>query len=143
MLKSFKEFAMRGNVMDLAVGVIIGTAFGRIVNSLVGDVLMPVLGLGLGRLDFSNLFITLGNGTFATVAEAQKAGVATLNYGVFINTLVEFLIVAFAIFLVVKQINRLKAPEPEPELPASKVCPFCASSIALAATRCPHCTSQL
>jgi large conductance mechanosensitive channel len=141
-LKEFKEFAMRGNVMDLAIGVIIGGAFGKLVNSLVNDVLMPVLGLTLGRVDFSNLFVTLGAGSFATLADAKKAGVATLNYGLFLNTIIEFLIVAFAIFLLVKQLNRLQKPAPAPA-PATKDCPFCTSAIAVAATRCPHCTSQL
>jgi large conductance mechanosensitive channel len=133
---------MRGNVMDLAIGVIIGGAFGKLVNSLVNDVLMPVLGLTLGRVDFSNLFVTLGAGSFATLADAKKAGVATLNYGLFLNTIIEFLIVAFAIFLLVKQLNRLQKPAPAPA-PATKDCPFCTSAIAVAATRCPHCTSQL
>ena len=142
MLKEFKEFAMRGNVMDLAIGVIIGGAFGKLVNSLVNDVLMPVLGLTLGRVDFSNLFVTLGAGSFATLADAKKAGVATLNYGLLLNTIIEFLIVAFAIFLLVKQLNRLQKPAPAPA-PATKDCPFCTSAIAVAATRCPHCTSQL
>ena len=142
MLKEFKAFAMRGNVMDLAVGVIIGAAFGRIVNSLVEDVLMPVLGLFIGRVDFSNLFITLGSGTFATIAEAKKAGASTLNYGVFLNALVQFIIVAFAIFLIVKQMNRLQRPAPAPA-PTTKDCPFCATAIPLAAKKCPHCTSGL
>lgn len=142
MLKEFKAFAMRGNVMDLAVAVIIGGAFGKIVGSMVNDVLMPVLGLLLGRLDFSNLFITLGDGTFATLADAKKAGVATLNYGVFLNTVIEFLIIAFAVFVVVKQMNRLQKPAPAAE-PTTKDCPFCKTAIPLAATRCPHCTSQI
>ena len=142
MLKEFKAFAMRGNVMDLAVAVVIGGAFGKIVTSMVNDVLMPVIGLFLGRVDFSNLFITLGEGTFETLADAQKAGVPTLNYGVFLNTVVQFLIVAFAVFLVVKQMNRLQKPAPA-AAPTTKDCPFCATSIPIAATRCPHCTSQL
>ena len=144
MLKEFKAFAMRGNVMDLAVGVILGAAFGKIVGSLVDDLLMPVLGLFLGRVDFSNLFVVLGNGAFATIADAKKAGVATLNYGLFINTVIQFLIVAFAIFLVVKQMNRLQqqAPAP-PATPTTKDCPFCATAIPLAAKKCPHCTSGL
>ena len=144
MLKEFKAFAMRGNVMDLAVGVILGAAFGKIVGSLVDDLLMPVLGLFLGRVDFSNLFVVLGNGAFATIADAKKAGVATLNYGLFINTVIQFLIVAFAIFLVVKQMNRLQqqAPAP-PAAPTTKDCPFCATAIPLAAKKCPHCTSGL
>ena len=142
MFKEFKEFVMRGNVMDLAVGVIIGAAFGKIVGSLVNDVLMPVIGLLLGRVDFSNLFVALGEGSFATVADAKKAGVATLNYGIFLNTVIEFLIVAFAIFVVVKQVNRLKRPE-VPAAPATKDCPFCSTAIPTAAKRCPNCTSQL
>jgi large conductance mechanosensitive channel len=143
MLKEFREFAMRGNVMDLAVGVIIGGAFGKIVGSLVGDVLMPVLGLLLGRIDLSNLFVTLGPGAFATVADAKAAGVATLNYGLFVNHVIEFVIVAFAVFLIVKQMNRLRAPAPVPEPPPTKACPYCTSVIAVAATRCPQCTSQI
>jgi large conductance mechanosensitive channel len=142
MFKEFKEFVMRGNVMDLAVGVVIGAAFGRIVGSLVNDVLMPLLGLLLGRVDFANLFVALGEGTFATIADAKKAGVATLNYGIFLNTIIEFLIVAFAIFMVVKQVNRLKRPEPV-AAPVTKDCPFCATAIPIAAKRCPHCTSGL
>jgi large conductance mechanosensitive channel len=142
MVKEFKEFVMRGNVMDLAVGVIIGAAFGKIVGSLVNDVLMPVIGLALGGLDFSNLFVTLGPGTFATIADAKKAGVATLNYGVFFNTIIEFLIVAFAIFMVIKQVNRLQRPAPAAP-PATKDCPFCATAIPIAARKCPHCTSAL
>jgi large conductance mechanosensitive channel len=142
MFKEFREFVMRGNVMDLAVGVIIGAAFGKIVGSLVNDVLMPIIGLLLGRVDFSNLFVTLGQGAFATVADAKKAGVATLNYGIFLNTIIEFLIVAFAIFIVIKQVNRLKRPEPV-AAPATKDCPFCATAIPIAAKKCPNCTSQL
>jgi large conductance mechanosensitive channel len=142
MFKEFKEFVMRGNVMDLAVGVIIGAAFGKIVGSLVNDVLMPVLGLLLGRVDFANLFVTLGEGTFATVADAKKAGVATLNYGIFVNTIIEFVIVAFAIFMVVKQVNKLKKPAPAAP-PATKDCPQCATAIPIAAKKCPNCTSQL
>ena len=142
MFREFKEFVMRGNVMDLAVGVIIGAAFGKIVGSLVNDVLMPVLGLLLGRVDFANLFVTLGEGTFATVADAKKAGVATLNYGIFVNTIIEFVIVAFAIFMVVKQVNKLKKPAPAAP-PATKDCPQCATAIPIAAKKCPNCTSQL
>jgi len=142
MLKEFKAFALRGNVMDLAVGVVIGAAFGKIVDSMVNDLLMPVIGLLLGRIDFSNLFITLGSGSFATIAEAKKAGVATLNYGLFINTIIGFLIVAACIFLVVKQMNRLRGPAPAPAV-TTKDCPFCATAIPLAAKKCPHCTSAL
>ena len=142
MLKEFKEFAMRGNVVDMAVGIIIGAAFGAVVKSLVDDVLMPPIGLLLGRVDFSNLFVTLGDGTFATVAEAKEAGVATLDYGIFLNTVIEFVIIAFAVFLVVKQMNRLQKHEPA-AAPTTKDCPFCTTAIPIAATRCPHCTSQL
>jgi len=142
MFKEFKAFVMRGNVMDLAVGVIIGAAFGKIVGSLVNDVLMPMIGLLLGRVDFGNLFVTLGAGTFATIADAKKAGVATLNYGVFLNTIIEFLIVAFAIFIVVKQVNKLQRPAPA-AAPTTKDCPFCATAIPVAAKKCPHCTSAL
>ena len=144
MLKEFREFAVRGNVVDLAVGLIVGAAFGKIVTSLVNDVLMPPLGLVLGRVDFSNLFINLGSQHYATLAEAKQAGAATINYGLFINTVIDFAIVAFAIFLLVRQINRLnrKAPPPPPP-PASKSCPYCVTAIPIAATRCPACTSQL
>ena len=144
MLKDFKEFAMRGNVVDLAVGVIIGGAFGKIVSSFVGDVLMPPIGLLLGNVDFSNLFISLSGKTFESLAAAKAAGAPTLNYGVFLNTVLDFVIVAFAIFLLVKQINRLqRAKEAPPEAPAAKDCPFCLSSVPIKATRCGHCTSQL
>jgi large conductance mechanosensitive channel len=143
MLKEFKEFAARGNVMDLAIGVIIGGAFGKIVNSVVNDLMMPVLGLVLGKVDFTNLFVKLGEGTFATLADAKKAGVPVFAYGLFINSVIEFLIVAFAIFLMVKQVNRLRKPEPAPAPPPTKACPFCTTAIPAAATRCPQCTSQL
>jgi large conductance mechanosensitive channel len=142
MLKEFREFVMRGNVMDLAVGVIIGAAFGKIVNSLVNDVLMPVIGLLLGHVDFGNLFVTLGQGKFDTIAAAKAAGVATLNYGVFLNTIIEFLIIALAIFLVVKWVNALRRPAPA-AAPTTKDCPFCATSIPIAAKKCPNCTSGL
>lgn len=146
MMKEFRDFAMRGNVVDLAVGVIIGAAFGAIVKSLVDDVLMPPIGLLLGNVDFSNLFLVLKEGATATpylsLAAAKEAGAVTLNYGLFINSIVSFLIVAFAIFMVIKNINRLKTPEPA-AAPTTKDCPYCATAIPLAATRCPHCTSQL
>ena len=140
MFKEFRDFAMRGNVMDLAVGVIIGAAFGKIVTSLVGDVIMPVLGLIIGKLDFSNLFIVLKDAHYDTLAQAKAAGAPTLNYGLFINNIIDFLIVAFAIFIVVRQINRLTK---KPAAPTTKPCPFCISTIPLQAVRCPHCTSEL
>lgn len=144
MVKEFKEFIMRGNVMDMAVGIIIGAAFGKIVSSFVSDVLMPPLGLLLGKVDFSNLFITLSGQTFATLEEAKKAGAVTLRYGLFFNTVIDFLIVALAIFMVIRQINRLKSqPEPVPVVPTTKECPFCLSVIPIKASRCPHCTSEL
>ena len=142
MLKEFREFAMRGNVIDLAVGLVIGAAFGKIVTSFVNDVLMPPLGVLLGKVDFSNLFVNLSGKSYASVAEAKAAGAATLNYGLFINTVIDFLIVAFAIFLLVKQINRLKRPE-APAAATTKDCPFCATAIPVMAKRCPHCTSDL
>ncbi len=141
MLKEFKAFAMRGNVVDMAVGIIIGAAFGKIITSFVGDILMPPIGLLLGKVDFSNLFITLSEKSFNTVAEAKAAGVPTLNYGLFLNAVIDFIIVAFAIFLLVRQMNRLL---PKPEVaPVTKECTFCASKIAMKATRCPNCTSEL
>jgi large conductance mechanosensitive channel len=143
MLKEFKEFAMKGNVLDMAIGVIIGAAFGKIVTSFVSDVLMPPLGLLLGRMDFSNLFINLSGTSYASLADAKKAGAATLNYGLFLNTVIDFVIVAFVIFLVVKQVNRMRAPAPAPPAPATKSCPLCTSAIPAAAKRCPQCTADL
>jgi large conductance mechanosensitive channel len=144
MLKEFKEFAMKGNVLDMAIGIIIGAAFGKIVTSFVNDVLMPPIGLLMGKMDFSNLFINLSGKQFASVAEAKAAGAATLNYGLFLNTVLDFLIVAFAIFLLIRQVNRLRAkPADAPAVPTTKECPFCASTIAIKATRCPQCTSDL
>ena len=144
MLKEFKEFAMRGNVLDMAVGIVLGMAFGGIVTSFVNDILMPPIGLLLGKVDFSNLFITLTGQHFDSVAQAKSAGAPTLNYGVFLNTVINFLIVAFAIFLLVRQVNRLRPkPAPTPAGPALKECRFCFSSIAIQATRCPQCTSDL
>ena len=140
MLKEFKEFAMRGNVLDMAIGIIIGAAFGKIISSFVADILMPPLGLLLGKVDFSGLFISL-SGTYPSLAAAKAAGAPTLNYGLFLNTVIDFLIVAFAIFLLVKQVNRFTA-KPAPA-PTTKDCPFCASAISIKATRCPHCTSEL
>lgn len=143
MIQEFKKFAMRGNAIDLAVGFIMGGAFGAIVNSLVNDIIMPPIGLLLGKVDFSNLFINLSGTAYATLEEAKKAGAATINYGLFINTLVNFLIVSFALFLVVRQVNRWTAkPAPAAE-PTTKECPYCYSEIPIKATRCPQCTSQL
>ncbi len=147
MLKEFKEFAMRGNVVDMAVGIIIGAAFGTIVKSLVADVIMPPIGLLLGNVDFSNLFIVLKQGSvagsFATVAEAHKAGAVTLNYGVFANTIISFIIVAFAVFLLIRALNKLqREEEAPPEEPTTKECPHCLSTIPIMATRCGHCTSE-
>ncbi|MBN1813483.1 MAG: large conductance mechanosensitive channel protein MscL [Anaerolineae bacterium] len=142
MWKEFKQFIARGNVVDLAIGVIIGAAFGKIVTSFVNDILMPPIGLLLGNVDFANLFITLSGGSYATLEEAQAAGAATINYGVFINTIIDFLIVAFVIFLLIKQVNRLKKPAPSAE-PTTKACPYCLSEIPSKATRCPHCTSEI
>ncbi|MEO8559058.1 MAG: large-conductance mechanosensitive channel protein MscL [Rhodospirillales bacterium] len=143
MLNEFKKFAMRGNVVDLAVGVIIGAAFGKIVSSLVADVLMPPIGLLLGGLDFSNIFITLKGQHYDSLAAAKAAGAATINIGLFINAIIDFVIVAFAIFLLIKQVNRfLPAPE-KPPVAETKDCPYCFSKIAIKATRCPECTSQL
>jgi len=148
MLKEFKEFAMRGNVIDMAVGIVIGAAFGTIIKSLVADVIMPPIGMLLGNVDFTNLFIILKEGTvtgpFASLAEAQKAGAVTINYGVFINTIISFIIVAFAIFIVVRNINKLKREEEAPaEEPTTKECPQCFSTIPIKATRCAYCTSEL
>ncbi|MEA4846244.1 MAG: large conductance mechanosensitive channel protein MscL [Clostridiaceae bacterium] len=143
MWKEFKTFAMKGNVIDLAVGVIIGGAFGKIVSSLVGDIIMPLVGLLLGRLDFTNLFITLGDGSFKTLTEAREAGVATLNYGLFINNIIDFLIIAFAIFVVIKQINRISRKKEEPVPIQTKLCKYCRSEIHIDASRCPRCTSDL
>ncbi len=143
MIREFREFVMRGNVMDLAVGVIIGAAFGKIVSSLVNDILMPPLGLLLGGINFADLFVNLSGTPYATLEAAQAAGAATINYGLFINNIVDFLIIAFVIFLLVRQVNRLSKPKGAPEAPSTQVCPFCASGIPIKATRCPHCTSQL
>jgi len=144
MLKEFKEFAVRGNVIDLAVGVIIGASFGKIVTSLVEDMVMPPIGLLLGRVDFSNLFINLSGREFPSVAAAKAAGAATINYGVFINAVINFLVVAFVIFLLVRQINRMaRDEEKKPIEPEKKECPYCLSTIPRKALRCPHCTSEL
>jgi large conductance mechanosensitive channel len=144
MLKEFKEFAVKGNVVDLAVGIIIGGAFGKIVSSFVADILMPPIGLLMGKVDFTNLFITLTPGaSFTSLAEAKKAGAATLNYGLFINTVIDFVIVAFAIFLMIKQINRMKREEAPAAAPTTRECPFCLTQIPLKAVRCPSCTSEV
>lgn len=142
MLKEFRDFVARGNVLDLAVAVVIGGAFGKIVTSFVNDVLMPPIGLLLGGVDFQNLFLTLSGKHYATLAEAKAAGAATLNYGVFLNTVIDFLIVAFVIFLVVRQIARLKKPAPA-AAPTTRQCPFCDTAISLKASRCPNCTSEV
>lgn len=144
MLKEFKEFAMKGNVVDLAIGVIIGGAFGKIVTSLVNDVIMPPIGLLLGNVDFSNLFINLSGGEYASLAQAQEAGAVTINYGTFLNTIIDFLIVAFVIFLLIRQMNKLQKPKEEKtaEL-TTKECPYCLSTIPIKATRCPACTSEI
>jgi large conductance mechanosensitive channel len=142
MLKEFKEFAMRGNVIDLAVGVIIGAAFGGVVTSLVNDVIMPPIGQMMGGLDFKDLFLPLDRGDYKTLDEARKASAAVIAYGNFVNTVINFLIVAFAIFILVKQVNRFKPPAPAPA-PSTKDCPFCGMPIPLKATRCGHCTSDL
>ena len=144
MFKEFKEFAMKGNVMDMAIGIIIGAAFGKIVSSFVSDILMPPLGLFLGNSDFTNKFLTLKGAVLETLEAAKEAGSVTLNYGVFINTLIDFLIIAFAIFIMVRQINRMKRkPEAAPPPPNTKDCPFCFSVIPIKAVRCGHCTSEL
>jgi len=149
LIKEFKEFAVKGNVMDMAVGIIIGAAFGTIVKSLVADVIMPPIGLLLGNVDFANLFFVLkdaatGPAVYATVAEAQATGAVTLNYGLFINTVISFLIVAFAIFIVIKNMNRLKKEAPAPVAePTTRECPHCFSIISIKATKCPNCTSAL
>jgi len=149
MMKEFKEFAVKGNVMDMAVGIIIGAAFGTIVKSFVADVIMPPIGLLLGGVDFSNMFYVLkeaatGPAVYASLADAKAAGAVTLNYGAFINTIISFLIVAFAIFIVIKNMNKLKKEEPAPvKEPTTKECPHCFSTISIKATKCPNCTSSL
>jgi large conductance mechanosensitive channel len=144
MFKEFKEFAMRGNVLDMAVGIIIGAAFGKIVSSLVEDVLMPPIGLLLGKVDFSSLFINLSGQSYPSLEAAKAAGAATLNYGIFINAIINFLIVAFAIFLLIKQVNRFTAKKEEaPAAPSTKDCPRCLSQIPIKASRCAHCTSDV
>ena len=143
MLKAFKDFIMRGNVVDLAVGIIIGASFGKIITSLVNDILMPPLGLILGKMDFSGLFISLSGEAYPSLAAAKAAGAPTINYGAFINTVVDFLIVSAAIFFIVLQVARLRKRQEAPPAPSVKECPYCLSAIAIKATRCPACTSEL
>ena len=148
MFKEFKEFAMKGSVVDMAVGIVIGAAFGTIVKSFVSDILMPPIGLLMGNVDFSNLFFILKEGAqagpFATIADAQAAGAVTLNYGLFINTVISFIIIALAVFMVIKSLNKMKREEEVPaDEPTTKECPYCFTNIALNATRCPNCTSEL
>ena len=142
MLKEFKEFAMKGNILDLAIAIIMGTAFGKIITSFVNDIIMPPIGLLLGNVDFANLYINLSGGTYASLDEAKKAGAAVIAYGAFLNTVLDFVIVAFVVFLLIRQINRMKK-QPAPADPTTKECKYCLSSIPIKATRCPHCTSQL
>jgi large conductance mechanosensitive channel len=142
MLKEFKEFALRGSVVDLAIGVILGAAFGKIVTSLTNDIIMPPVGLLLGGVNFTDLFIALDGNQYASLAVAQAAGAPTINYGVFINTIIDFIILAFVIFLIVRQMNRIRK-EPAPATPTTKECPFCYTQIPIPATRCPNCTSSV
>jgi large conductance mechanosensitive channel len=142
MLKEFKEFIARGNVIDLAVAVIMGAAFGPIVTSLVNDIIMPPVGMAMGSIDFKDMFISLGEGNYPTLAAAREAGSPVVAYGMFINAVINFLIVSFAIFILVKQVNRMKKPAPA-AAPATKDCPFCLSAVPIKATRCGHCTSEL
>lgn len=143
MLKEFKEFALKGNMIDLAVGVIIGGAFNALVTSLVNDIIMPLLSIFLSRLDFTNLFIALDGNKYETLAAAQTANVATINYGLFISGVINFLIMAFVIFIVVKQINKMRKKNEPAAVITTKTCPHCCMEVALEATRCPHCTSEL
>lgn len=143
MFKEFKEFALKGNVIDLAIGIIIGAAFNKVVQSLVTDIIMPPIGMIVGKVDFASLFINLSGTSYATLAEAKKAGAATLNYGLFINNVVDFSIMAFVVFIMVKQINRLKREEPAAPAPETKECQFCLSRVPLQASRCSQCTSTL
>lgn len=144
MLKEFKNFAVKGNVVDMAVGVVIGGAFGKIVTSLVNDLIMPLIGTLTGGMDFTNKFVSLDGNNYLTLAEAQEARAATLNYGTFITSIIDFLIIAFSIFIVIKQLNKLKKKEVVVEAePTTKTCPFCITEISIEATRCPHCTSVL
>jgi large conductance mechanosensitive channel len=143
MLKEFRDFVARGNVVDLAVAVVIGAAFGKIIDSLVKDIIMPPIGMVLGKVDFANLFIDLSGQNYATLADAQAAGAPTINYGAFINTIISFMIVAFAIFMVLKQIERYRRTADDAATPTTRACPHCLMMIPVGATRCPHCTSAL
>jgi large conductance mechanosensitive channel len=143
MIKEFKEFAMRGNVLDMAVGIIIGAAFGQIVTSFVADILMPPIGRLLGHVDFANLFLNLTDAHYDTLAAAKAAGAATMNYGIFFNTIINFLIVAFAVFLLVRSVNRFTAKPAPAVAPTTRDCPYCLSAVPLKASRCGHCTSEL
>jgi large conductance mechanosensitive channel len=142
MLKEFKEFALKGNVLDLAIGVIIGAAFGKIITSLVNDILMPPIGLLLGKVDFSNLYLNISGKSYASLADAQAAGAPTINYGIFLNSIIQFIIIAFVIFLIVRQVNQLKKPLPV-SAPEMRECPHCFSPISKKADRCPYCTSEI
>jgi len=142
MLREFKEFAMRGNVLDMAIGIIIGAAFGKIITSLVGDILMPPIGLILGKVDFSSLFLNISGKSYDTLAAAKAAGAATINYGLFLNAVIDFVIVAFVIFLLVRQVNKWKTPAPAAAT-TTKDCPYCCTAIPMQATRCPNCTSDV
>lgn len=142
MFKEFKAFAMRGNVLDMAIGIILGAAFGRIITSVVNDILMPPIGLLLGKVNFSSLFLNISGTSYPTIAAAKAAGAATINYGTFINTVIDFVLVAFAIFLVVRQVNRWSKPAPA-AAPTTKECQYCFTSIPIKATRCPNCTSSV
>ncbi|HEV8339517.1 MAG TPA: large conductance mechanosensitive channel protein MscL [bacterium] len=141
MLKEFKEFALRGSLLDLAIGLVLGTAFGKIITSLVNDILMPPVGLALGRVSFSNLFVNLTRTDYPTLAAAREAGAPTINYGIFLNTVLDFVIVAFALFLIIREVNRLRRRGETP--PSTRECPYCFSVISLKASRCPNCTSEL
>ena len=143
MFKEFKEFALRGSVLDLAIGIIIGGAFGKIVTSLVNDILMPPIGLILGKVNFANLYLNLSGKPYASLADAQAAGAATINYGIFINDIIDFIIVAFVIFLIIRQVNRFTQKPAVPAEPTTRECPYCFTEISVKASRCPNCTSEL
>ncbi len=143
MWKEFREFVMRGNLLDMAIGIVLGVAFGAIIASLVNDVIMPPIGLLLGSVNFSNLFISLNGQTYPSLDAAKAAGAPTINYGVFINTLINFLIVAFVLFLIIRAINQMRRKQESAAIPTAKECPYCHTQIPIPATRCPHCTSQL